>query len=413
MKRLLPFILFLLFTTGLAAQQEQPAGIKSYPLFSILQDTANSDPFVFYFKDKSSGNILSWHWDFGDGSSSDKQYPKHEYAEPGIYQVCLTIETIQNGMTEEEVMCKKVRVAEKGYFNMGGHVFASQFPIEEGLAYLYKLDSLNQVKAIDTSTFDTLGYYYFYQKKDGRYIVKAEAAHDLGQYASYMPTYYGDEVKWKDADIIEFDTTMFEYDINLHRAAFTASGQGNISGTINYDSASLKNVSARNIPIYLINEASGKHLCTYSDENGIFEFDNIQYGNYRVHAEMTGLESTAIYRNVAENNSGNEPVNLLIKEEKIVAATPNSIFELENEISRIYPNPAHDQARLKISGEFKGTVNIKVYDQTGRLVFLEHAHIDDNGHIVTINTTNYSPGIYNVQITSGRGSGFLRRFLKN
>ena len=34
----------------------------------------------------------SWQWDFGDGSAgSTEQNPVHEYAEPGVYEVCLTV----------------------------------------------------------------------------------------------------------------------------------------------------------------------------------------------------------------------------------------------------------------------------------------------------------------------------------
>ena len=34
----------------------------------------------------------SWQWDFGDGSAgSSEQNPMHEYAEPGVYEVCLTV----------------------------------------------------------------------------------------------------------------------------------------------------------------------------------------------------------------------------------------------------------------------------------------------------------------------------------
>jgi PKD repeat protein len=39
----------------------------------------------------STGNGLSYYWDFGDGDSSSLQYPSHVYAGPGSYIVCLTV----------------------------------------------------------------------------------------------------------------------------------------------------------------------------------------------------------------------------------------------------------------------------------------------------------------------------------
>ncbi len=44
------------------------------------------------FIDKSEGEIKSWNWDFGDGSTSTEQNPIHQYKEAGKYIVVLNIE---------------------------------------------------------------------------------------------------------------------------------------------------------------------------------------------------------------------------------------------------------------------------------------------------------------------------------
>jgi len=44
------------------------------------------------FIDHSYGEVTSWHWDFGDGQTSDEQNPLHEYAESGKYLVVLWVE---------------------------------------------------------------------------------------------------------------------------------------------------------------------------------------------------------------------------------------------------------------------------------------------------------------------------------
>ncbi|MBN1290198.1 MAG: PKD domain-containing protein [Candidatus Latescibacteria bacterium] len=44
------------------------------------------------FKDMSYGNITSWTWDFGDGTTSTEQYPIHQYEKPGEYVVVLYVE---------------------------------------------------------------------------------------------------------------------------------------------------------------------------------------------------------------------------------------------------------------------------------------------------------------------------------
>ena len=55
----------------------------------------------FINQSTSSGEIVSYLWDFGDGHESDDENPTHLYEEPGVYLVCLTIEDNQ-GCTDEQ-----------------------------------------------------------------------------------------------------------------------------------------------------------------------------------------------------------------------------------------------------------------------------------------------------------------------
>lgn len=45
------------------------------------------------FSNTSSGNIVSYAWDFGDGNTSTSPNPQHSYAQPGTYVVTLTVST--------------------------------------------------------------------------------------------------------------------------------------------------------------------------------------------------------------------------------------------------------------------------------------------------------------------------------
>jgi len=48
-------------------------------------------PLTVYFKDRSSGSPTAWNWNFGDGTSSTLQNPKHTYSAAGSYTIKLTV----------------------------------------------------------------------------------------------------------------------------------------------------------------------------------------------------------------------------------------------------------------------------------------------------------------------------------
>ena len=58
--------------------------------FSVNSKTGTA-PFKVQFYDKSTGDILNWQWDFGDGTSSNLQSPEHIYLNPGSYSIKLAI----------------------------------------------------------------------------------------------------------------------------------------------------------------------------------------------------------------------------------------------------------------------------------------------------------------------------------
>jgi PKD repeat protein len=50
-----------------------------------------SDPLSVQFFDMSRGGPETWHWDFGDNTTSDLQHPVHRFSQPGMYNVTVTV----------------------------------------------------------------------------------------------------------------------------------------------------------------------------------------------------------------------------------------------------------------------------------------------------------------------------------
>lgn len=58
--------------------------------FTYYTDSLSSGQTI-HFIDQSTGNIASWNWNFGDGSSSVEQNPVHTYTTTGHFPVSLTV----------------------------------------------------------------------------------------------------------------------------------------------------------------------------------------------------------------------------------------------------------------------------------------------------------------------------------
>jgi len=62
--------------------------------FSVDKATGSCPPFTATFQDKSTANITSWQWQFGDGKSSTVQHPVNIYSNVGSFNVLLSVRDI-------------------------------------------------------------------------------------------------------------------------------------------------------------------------------------------------------------------------------------------------------------------------------------------------------------------------------
>ena len=65
-------------------------GTPPIPQFNVNVSSGPA-PLTVLFTDSSSGLPTSWHWNFGDGTTSDEQNQIHIYEVPGIYGISLTV----------------------------------------------------------------------------------------------------------------------------------------------------------------------------------------------------------------------------------------------------------------------------------------------------------------------------------
>jgi hypothetical protein len=372
--------------------------------FYYLRNPSGQNPSEYQFYDlTNSGNVLSYVWDFGDGLSSSESNPIHEYLQSGIYRVMLTV-VIQPDPYAQPIVSsivKVINVAAKDYFYIGGHVMAGYFPIDHGEAYLYKIES-NELVPIDTAVFnDSLGFYLFYQVIEGDYLVKADLCPNSIHFNHFFTTYYSNKLEWTDADTIFHTGNNCEYNIELIPVTQSFSGQGSISGSIFYgfDSKEGGNVPACNVEILLFNENLEPSICTHSNDNGEFEFQNLDTGNYYIHAEVTGKYTYPLMVSLDDSYTEITGIALTIGSLAVygsmIGVTEN---ELTNLIGQPYPNPASESACIELQKNELPINSISLLSITGQLIKEYNPSSCKVFDHIILDTEYINPGIYFVRI---------------
>jgi hypothetical protein len=381
-------------------------------------DPQEENPLKVVFKDESFGlSIKSWLWDFGDGQTSSVQDPEHVYDQAGVYMVTLTISAIPECLDcLTSSITKQVQVGLADYHHLGGHVFAQYFPIDLGLAYLYTYDAGNNLIPLDTTPFDTYGYYYFYQLPEGKYLTKARLQSSSALYGQFMPTYFGDVFDWQEAqEIILSDTDNWECAINLLPSVGITSGEGQIFGQITYDTSLVERspIPAGDIEILLLNGEGTPQTCGLSDMEGNFYFSNITYGTYQLFPDVAGISTTPMYVTISEDKPLDSEVSLVIYPQQITFSIPENISTFIDKAFLIYPNPVSDQVRISMQVLKASNMTVMITDLLGRVICRQDNQLPEGSQEIILPVRDLPAGFYEVIIIPEDKVMISGKFLKS
>ena len=360
-----------------------------------------SEKFRYQFTDKTAcEEIVKWIWTFGDGSISTEQNPSHMFPGPGLYTVSLTVHGYINQELEVNTAYQYLFIPEFAYYHMGGHCFADLFPIDQGIAYLYRVDG-DHVYKYDTMKIDSYGYYYFYQVAEGNYYIKLQPSELSEHYGEMIPTYYGDEVFWQDAAVISHYSDDFEYDVHLIEGEGMPGGEGTISGVVTDEVTNkfLLGENTKGVDIYLLNENQVSLACRYTDDNSWFSFDEIALKTYYLVPEITGVPQTKTRITLNEDIPARDEISINVETGEVVLGVDDAIA-LEF-VSAPYPNPVSDQVSLDLKLQQSEDIVISVYDLGGRQLLSQNERLSPGTHKINMNTSGLQNGIYLIRIESG------------
>jgi PKD repeat protein len=123
-------------------------------LSAFFSYTVTSGKLVQFNSDSSSGKIKNYHWDFGDGATSNDSNPSHTFADDSTYYVCLTL---YDGSNCSYTFCRYTSIVEAvenisaaGQWNIYPNPFNNQLTVISK-----QLSASNKIQSIEM--YDVLG----------------------------------------------------------------------------------------------------------------------------------------------------------------------------------------------------------------------------------------------------------------
>ncbi|MCB0795680.1 MAG: T9SS type A sorting domain-containing protein [Flavobacteriales bacterium] len=248
-------------------------------------------------------------------------------------------------------------------------------PVDQGEVelYVYGLNAAGSV-LYGTTPIDAQGQYSFLNVPFGQYILRA-VPDSLGQ-PGLATSYWLNTHFWSFAEVASAlcDST-FVCDIMLTGIGDLA-GSGYIEGylgDLGIRSSGL-GVAWPGVSVFLEDLSTGQWIAfTRTDQNGIYQFDQVPDGNYRIVLDHPGLPMLS-YHAVSLANGSNTWTGIDYAADAsgfqavLSVAAPGRI---EERMMKVYPNPA-EGSMIMIDGFGNERSSIEVLDAAGRSVLTWH-----------------------------------------
>lgn len=389
-----------------------PFQIPSLQARFLFVKTTTENKLMYTFTDQTKNeNIQSWEWDFGDGTTSSLQNPVHIFPKAGVYKVKLTVKAWIDDHIEINSLSQYVYIASRNYYHLGGHCFADhQFPIDEGVAYLFRKDPSNHFTPIDTANFDTLGYYYFYQIPEGNYIIKSQPSRNSEYYGLLIPTYYGDKINWEEATVINHDHTDWEYDTHLFEALGINTGNGSISGSVvkGVSVMAARNITPEDVNIILYDILGNPLTCTYSDAEGYFSLSELPIESYFLGAEITGISQQKTKIDLTEDKPEYNDIIIDLQTGDVMLDVTENMTG-SNIIGTVYPNPASGTVNLIVKGGRSENAIVEIVNLQGQVLFSKPINLaGGNSNRRRLDISGLENGIYFIRVKTDKQVGQQR-----
>lgn len=379
--------------------------------------TSNINGFNVQFSNTSSavnngsvGIVNSSSWDFGDGNTSNVNFPSHTYATAGSYVVTLINNWIDSA--NQNVYCtdstSQLITVSTPPNVISGNITWDSTNSAMTISSTFKVwlitfdSSTNIITAVDsliTSGVNGQTTYTFNNEPSGIYRVKAAVVNGTPLANMLAPTYHFASTYWGNAMLINH-TGGSSNNKHIHMQAGTSTnGPGFISGNVTQGAGKGTATGVPNLLVILRNASNQMVAFTYTDINGIYSFGNIPMGTYNIYPENMPQVTTPSSPFTIQ--SGSYTISNIDFEKTSTQIKPKTtnVEILTSNTFTIFPNPTADNAVINWSNDWTGMAQMSVVDMTGRVVM---QNLLNTSIASTINLQSLTSGVYFIKINSGK-----------
>ena len=396
--------------------------LSPFACFSQLPDSCDVE-FEFTINSESRNvkftqvdkevNVVSYYWDFGDGTYSVSEEPNHSYSQADTFIVCLTVIT-DNNCTNTFCDTVNISLTEQTIYNLSGTVVTNTSVLPLGFALLIQKENNDYIYKSVTDIYE--GHYSFPDIEPGMYYIQAiPVFHITGLYFPfYLPTYSGSRLKWQDAQSIYVYSPNSVHNIQLCSFNGIITGDQSVHGSITYSDTTLYEEdvfnfdwendtpipnplqNAINIPVYLYDATGNCVKACLSNFDGEFIFENLAYGKYFISAEKAGVVSDMITANLQTSGDSQNFYHITLNAYGFLGA--NEITVDKNGFN-FYPVPSNDIVFV----QNRELSDFTIYNSLGEEI--EHYSSD----VKQIDISGFTNGIYFVRSSTGQKSYLIKK----
>ncbi|MEL7530770.1 MAG: carboxypeptidase regulatory-like domain-containing protein, partial [Bacteroidota bacterium] len=278
-----------------------------------------------------------------------------------------------------------------------GQVWAGNQVADDFTAWLIVYDSVaGTLSAVDTFVSDSNNFgFFFFVAPNGDYRIKASLNSTSSQYANYLPTYYGDELFWNNAIVVNQSTFPFAQ-INLIPGN-NPGGPGFVGGLVSQGANKAEGDPIAGMHVIVTNDQGDAVMHTTTDEDGEYELDNLAYGTYHIWIEMWGRNLEYHTVTIAPGSEIHNDLDFEVTDEDVTASGTTGIEDQLDPLSlQVFPNPLSGEQDLNVRLSLKQSaeVNFSLQNMVGQTVINETERMIAGPQSKTMKVSSLPAGVY-------------------